>query len=271
VVLDQANQKSKFGKTPLPPFRKLHCPLLIFISCANISKFISKFNHRNMRTRARAAAEGAEGEESPLKKQVTEQFSNASEAFQDTRRRVDQSKRVQKRVETQVRVLRRMKKKLETANVELREDLEKQQADMEKLQGEMEALKVAQAGTGEQLAQVENYRQVVDEQLQQQVDELRLLNTEIENVSDGYIQLIESDDDRKNVYLEYFADLLTEAKVSNNEIQALANVLKEEEFEQVKEIVEQLETQLYENPGEFKATLKELVSQEPKIKKTKKK
>lgn len=201
-----------------------------------------------MKTRARAAAEG---EESPLKRQVTEQFSDVSEAFKNTRRQVDKSKRVQKGVKKQVRVLRQMKTDLEGMNAELREELEKQKADMEVLQAEMEALKVAQSDTGEQIVQVENYRQVVDEQLQQQVNNLRLLNTEIKDVSDEYIQLIESDDDRKNVYLEYFADLLTEAKVSNNEIQARTNVLKEKPYEEVKNVVEKLETQLDENPDEF--------------------
>jgi len=233
-----------------------------------------------MRTRSRTRAEGNEGgdeeekvREPELKKQVVEQFSNVAKTLRGTQRQVDKSKRVQEQVQRQVRLLRQMKNDLEQVNADLKTELQNTQYQlqlrneaMEELEAEMASLRVAHAETGVQLMQVEEYRRVVNEQLQEQVNNLRMLNTEMSNVSDEYIQLIESDDDQKSVYIEYFADLLTEAGKSQAEIVTRTSVLKDQSVDEVKTIVEQVET-LLDNvdpqSDEFEEALQKLLAVPP--------
>lgn len=200
--------------------------------------------------------------ESALKKQAQEQFSTLERTLRKTKRDVSKSERIQRQVKEQVTQLRQTKAELEQIRDNLQSELAVRQTEMDALQAEMAALQMAQAQAGEQMEQVDEFQTIIEDELQKHVGQLKILNTEIENVSNEYIQLIEPETEQRNVYLEYLGELLDEAGIEDDrEIKTVQDSLTT--LAETKQKVEQLEVLLDTldvNSAEFEEQLRALFS-----------
>ena len=195
----------------------------------------------------------------PLKKQKEQ----LERTLRKTKREVKKSERIQRGVRQQIAQLRGARDELDQIRQNLQTQLSERNQEIGELKSQINELASEQRSTAEILQQAVQYQETITQALEQ----LTLLNTDIDKVSDDYLVLIESDDDRKNVYLEYFATLLQEAGTEGNAVKEAVETLKTQNYDTVKDIVERLEVALDEGS---EVNLADLLPSEKPTKKSKK-
>jgi chromosome segregation ATPase len=188
--------------------------------------------------RLRSSSRGEEELEPALKRPLVD----LEQTVKGTRRGVNKSRRVQERVKQEVASLRQnvanltnVKEQLEKMQVDLRTELqetvgnlEAREEEIQNLKNEMNKLRAEHEKKVGNLGKVAEYKQIINEELQKQIEQLVKLNTDIDVVSDGYLALIENEEDQKTVYIDYISGLLEEASRSVKEIEEARNYLLQE-------------------------------------------
>jgi septation ring formation regulator EzrA len=147
--------------------------------------------------------------------------------------------------------LTNVKEQLEKMQVDLRTELqetvgnlEAREEEIQNLKNEMNKLRAEHEKKVGNLGKVAEYKQIINEELQKQIEQLVKLNTDIDVVSDGYLELIENEEDQKTVYIEYISGLLEEASRSAKEIDEARNYLQEKTYDDLRAVATNIENLL---------------------------
>jgi chromosome segregation ATPase len=198
-----------------------------------------------------AEDEPVAGDEQRVKKQA---MSPLEKTIETTKRRVRQSARVKEQVQRRVRDLEKMYTDLNQINRNLlneRQELENNRTRMidqfNAMRAEMDRLQQQLENNRDTQEQLQIYRIQVELEIKNQVDTLKGLNVEMDTISDGYMDLLEQDETKRTIYMEYVTQMLNEAKPSLEEQPVIAEALKsleELDLATIREKVKMLEQSL---------------------------
>lgn len=196
-------------------------------------------------------------------------FEELEETVNSTRRGVTKSRRVQDTVRKQVANLRKTRDQLQLIQEDLTSNLVEREKEIEQLQAEMARLQVEQQQGLEKINQVQAYEARVTQELKQQVDQLKQLNQDMDQVSGEYLNLFDTDTERKTVYLDYLESLLRfDVQLPETQIDAAKEVMQNEGLDKIRFTVAGVERLLdtYDiKSDEFNQGLNELIPMEGEV------